>query len=350
MEGQKELVAMRHSRKRSLTRRRRTPPVVLLYHRVAELEFDPWEVAVSPGTFESQLAMLSRRFKAVSLGRLRADLVAGRLEPRTVAVSFDDGYADNLTVAKPLLERFGVPATVFVVTGMFEGRAEFWWDALDRIVFEPETLPERFSVDTDGRQLDFELGPEANLDGAERVKQQSWRAWQPPPTPRHELYLRLRRLIRPLRPAEREHLVSELHDLAGVPADVRPTHRTLSAEEARELAAGDLVELGAHTVTHPVLASMPPEEQRWELQTSRQSVEELARRPAPLLSYPYGGPEDVSSTTVGLARELGFEAGCVNVGGAIRAGTDPLRLPRVYVRNLPAEKLEEAIARAAGRA
>src|SRR5690606_6268251 len=91
--------------------------LILMYHRVERLANDPQLLAVTPERFAEQLEILTRHYRVVSLHELNRTLRAGRSLRRMVALTFDDGYADNLYNAKPLLERFDCPATVFVTTG-----------------------------------------------------------------------------------------------------------------------------------------------------------------------------------------------------------------------------------------
>src|SRR5436190_558012 len=103
-----------------------------MYHRVAEVERDRHQLCVRPDRFEAQVAWLAERVDVVPLERALQPAASPR-----VVVTFDDGYADNATVAAPILERHGVPATMFVVSGVVGSQADFWWDELERLVMEP---------------------------------------------------------------------------------------------------------------------------------------------------------------------------------------------------------------------
>ena len=113
---------------------------MLMYHRVASLESDRWGLAVQPERFAGHMQLLRERFNPISLPDLLAALRGGGVPRRSVAVTFDDGYRDNLTVAKPLLERYGVPGTVFVVSGYVGSKRDFWWDELDRLCRDPAAV------------------------------------------------------------------------------------------------------------------------------------------------------------------------------------------------------------------
>ena len=118
------------------------PVVVLIYHRVTVLQTDPHLLAVSPENFRAQMQFLKRSVRVV-----RFEEVWPGMRERAVAVTFDDGYADNALEALPVLEEVGVPATFFVSTGALGTREEFWWDELERIILGDAGYPDKFCLD-----------------------------------------------------------------------------------------------------------------------------------------------------------------------------------------------------------
>ena len=121
--------------------RRERCSVILMYHRVAPAGIDPWRLLVTPEHFAEHLEVLRRTTTPLPLRRLVAEYASGRLPERAVAVTFDDGYVDNLTVAMPLLAAADISATVYVATGNTGTAREFWWDALTRALLLPTVLP-----------------------------------------------------------------------------------------------------------------------------------------------------------------------------------------------------------------
>ena len=109
---------------------RRGRGVILLYHRVGDANTDAWNLTVTPRRFEEHLQLLSSEFRPLPLTELAQGARRGSLPARAVGVSFDDGYADNLNVAVPLLMNWHVPATVFVATGFVMKGHPFWWEEL----------------------------------------------------------------------------------------------------------------------------------------------------------------------------------------------------------------------------
>jgi peptidoglycan/xylan/chitin deacetylase (PgdA/CDA1 family) len=308
--------------------------LILLYHRITEARPDPWECCVSPRNFAEQLAVLQSKFRPVPLERL-ADTVAQEkpslLSRRAVAVTFDDGYADNLETAKPLLERYEVPATVFVTSGNIGRAREFWSDELERLLLQPGTLPSQLQFSLNGEALKW------NLDGAEHQgvatfqQHQGWSAWQSSdPTARHTLYRQLYSLLQPLEENAREQVFAELREQTGISAAARETHRFLTRDELCLLAAGELIEIGGHAVTHPLLSGLSPQAQRDEILEGRLFLEQTLRRPITSFAYPYG---DFGAETPTIVREAGFARACLTRRGVVRPETDRCLLPRVQVKD-----------------
>src|SRR5437773_7329055 len=141
-----------------LTDRFAPKSIILLYHRVADVRPDPWSLCVTPQHFAEHLEVLRQQSRPMHLQQLVSRLRDGNLPRHAVAITFDDGYADNLLQAKPALERYDIPATVFVATGNIEQAHEFWWDELERLLLQPGTLPEELRLSIDGKTYRWELG------------------------------------------------------------------------------------------------------------------------------------------------------------------------------------------------
>src|SRR5829696_4965924 len=126
------------SRAARIMRMRLVPKaLILLYHRVIEIPSDPHLLSVTPSHFAEHLEVLRKYANPIRLEQAYRALEANKIADRTVVITSDDGYADNLTHAVPLLEQHDVPATVFVTSGYVNGGREFWWDELDRLLLQP---------------------------------------------------------------------------------------------------------------------------------------------------------------------------------------------------------------------
>ena len=308
--------------------------LILLYHRVAELPTDPQLLAVTPAHFGEHLEVLRRRARPLSLEQLHGRLGDGGIPRRSVVLTFDDGYADNAENAEPLLGRHDVPATVFVTAGAVRAAREFWWDDLERLLLLPGTLPETLELEIEGRVERFLLGASARYAEADFRRHRSWNAFHDSdPTPRHTAYRSLCQCLRPLPASSRRRVLDELVRQAAAAPGGRPDNRALSPEEVARLGAGGLVEVGAHTTSHPVLSALPPEDQRREIEESRARLEELRGGPVTSFAYPFGMRPDYTPETVAIVCEAGFARACSNFVGLVRPGTDPFQLPRVVVRD-----------------
>jgi len=104
-------------------------PVTLMYHRVHDALVDPWGLCVSPEHFAEQVAALRDHTTVVPLEAFSGSFT--ELPERTVVVTFDDGYVDNVSNAFPVLEATQTPATLFVATALMDQPGEFWWDRLE---------------------------------------------------------------------------------------------------------------------------------------------------------------------------------------------------------------------------
>lgn len=310
--------------------RRRLAPdaLVLVYHSVAETRSDPWALHVSPARFAEQMETL--RGSALPLAELVGAARSRTLRSGAVAVTFDDGYAGTLHGALPALERFDVPATVFVTTGAVGSTEEFWSDELERLLLHPGRFVRTPTLGDAAAERAVAAASAYTAADAERHA--GWRALvEPPPTPRHEAYLALWERMRTLPHRGRETILQEIRDALEDPPEPRRTHRALTLAELRELGRSPRVEIGAHTVTHPALAALPPAEQREEVEGSRRTLEDWLERPVTGFAYPYGRPCDLDEHSVEAVRRAGFAVACVNRPGVVDGGSDPLRVPRFHV-------------------
>lgn len=311
--------------------------LILLYHRVAETDSDPWQLAVTPQHFREHLQVLRKYGRSMPLQKLSAAMRKSNLPRRAVIVTFDDGYADNLLNAKPILEEYDVPATVFITTGYSGANREFWWDELDRLFLQPSRLPGTLSFSVNGKNYHWELGETADYNETFYHSNRRWRAWQDEPTTRHSIYRSLWQLMHPMPENERRPLRDELLAWAGATGSARSTHRALSGDEMIELARGGLIEVGCHTVTHPQLSALNRDSQRNEIRQSKSELEDILGKPVTSFAYPYGQECDYTRETVDLVREAGFDCACTTSVGVVERRADRFQLPRAQVQDMDGE-------------
>jgi peptidoglycan/xylan/chitin deacetylase (PgdA/CDA1 family) len=297
-----------------------------MYHRVAEEAVDPWALCVAPRHFEAHLDVLRARGPVAALDEVVAD------DPppdRAAVVTFDDGYEDTLAVAAPLLAKHGVPATVFVTTGGFDGDGGCWWDVLAELLLRPGRLPERLTLRVGAEEGCWTLEGHASYGADEAARHRAWRAEAPPPTARHALYLDLWQRMIGLSHREQRRVLDDLRTWAGT--EGVPPGRLLTRAETVRLGAYERIGIGAHTVHHPALPALDEAGQAREITDSKRHLEAATGCPVAHFAYPYGryGP-DVAARV----RAAGFVSAVTTDPGRVRPGADPFALPRVQVPDL----------------
>jgi peptidoglycan/xylan/chitin deacetylase (PgdA/CDA1 family) len=284
-----------------------SPVIILIYHRVTELEADPEMLAVSPDNFRRQMEFLKQQFRIVRFDKDWSDL-----KERAVAITFDDGYADNVLEALPILEEVGVPATFFVSTGRIGSDNEFWWHQLEGILLRDGEYPPRFKLN------DSRYGREWDTNTLQQRK---------------KLYDSLNELMLNISPDRQEVWLDQLRKWSGLDKAAGTFHRSMTREELKKLAANPWAVIGAHTVTHSALSALTEEQQRKEILPSKQALENITGTKITTFSYPFGRKRDYNNTSVRLCREAGFDKAASNFPGQVHRWTDQYQLPRHLVRN-----------------
>jgi peptidoglycan/xylan/chitin deacetylase (PgdA/CDA1 family) len=326
--------------------------VILLYHRISQAQTDPWSLCVTPQHFSEHLQVLRDAYLPIGLGRLTEAVRAYQHLPGSVVITFDDGYADNLHQAKPLLEHYDISATVFVISGSVGSEREFWWDELERLILEPEALPDSLSLSIGGRLFNWGSNrPDplsSILSRAFSRAKSSIIVGEPsdnsassaggPVTrnlAREFLYRALWKSCSNLPEGERRHVLDELLAWSAAAPVSRPTHRPVSAEELVVLGKGELIEIGSHTVTHPFLSRLPAVLQEDELRKSRSCLEEIIGADVTSFSYPHGA---YSRKTAALTAAAGYTCACSTRAQPVRAYTGSFELPRMMVQDWGGEE------------
>ena len=293
------------------------PVIILLYHRVTTLPSDPELLAVSPENFRAQLQHLKE-----TVQRVRFEEDWENVSIPAVAITFDDGYADNALEALPIIEDVGVPATFFVNTGTIGTRSEFWWHELERILMEKQNLPPSFTLEDDRFGRNWPTGTLVE---------------------RQEFYQGIVRLMNDAVPERRNNWLVQLRHWAQTGEETTDIHRAMTVDELRLLAGSSHVTIGAHTVTHTRLSSLSMETQREEITASKRQLEEWLGREISTFSYPFGRRSDYTKQSMELCREARFTKVAANFPGQAHHWTDPYQIPRHLVRNWPAEMFAQKL-------
>jgi peptidoglycan/xylan/chitin deacetylase (PgdA/CDA1 family) len=276
---------------------------VLIFHRVLAAPDPLFPDEPDAARFDRICGWLARWFNVLPLDAAVKSLRAGRLPARAAAITFDDGYADNHDVAMPILRRHGLTATFFVATGFLDG-GRMWNDT---VIESLRRTPHR-SLDLTGLALP-DVG-QLSLD--------SWNA-------RTDAIALLIKAVKHLQPERRAALVAMVGEMAGV---ALPTDLMMSSVQVKALRDAGM-QIGAHTVNHPILARLEHANARREMAESKEVLEAMLGERVGLFAYPNGCPgRDYTYDSVSLVRELGFDAAFSTAWGAARSGCDPYQLPR----------------------
>lgn len=322
----------------STSDRTRNRTVILAYHRVIRLTSDPQLLCVLPERFAEQLEVLKRHFTIVPLNVLVERLRSGKSVAGMTALTFDDGYADNLLIAKPLLERAGAPATIFVASGQIGRRYGFWWDELERLLLTGCAVPRTLRLRVGPQMLRWNLQDDADvvIDTARPGRAHA-------SATRQQVYRSLHRVLYALAPDEREVALEKLREWAGITGLAPAEHRILTAEELRQLSQSDLIEIGGHTISHPALCTLSVEQQTAEIAGGKRNLEESIGRSVNHFAYPYGSLASYDNRTVDTVRAAGFRSGCTTFADIVRPGADLFQLPRLLVRDWDGDEFERQL-------
>ena len=281
--------------------------IILAYHRVAKLDRDPQQLAVCPERFIEHLRVLRSMAEIVPL----ADVLS-RSERRRVALTFDDGYGDNVREALPALEAMEAPATVFVTAGLVGTGREFWWDRLERAVRDAAPSSRWIQVTIGGARLRVDVAT---------------------PAGRGRAYTALHRRLRPLRPDAIDEILCDVEEQLQVSTSPRLSDLPITIEELSGLARRGRLEIGAHTMNHPLLSTLSTVEQWTEIRTSRETLQRLTKTPVNHFAYPFGGRDAFGRTTMRLVARAGYRSACANWPGHVGQRPKRFALPRHLVRN-----------------
>lgn len=290
---------------------------VLLYHRVAPRQRDHFGLCVTPDNFEQQMASVSGLGHPIALGDLIDQNRNGTLRANSIAITFDDGYLDVLQNAVPILEKYNLPATIFIVTGNL-GQA-FWWDRLTDLVVQSNNLPETI----DFGSITF---PTAGHSRDRLLKM---------------IYPTARRLS----PRQRDAELASLARSIGHSTELQQ-ERAMDETELKSLAAHPLITLGAHTATHSQLAALSAADQQDEIASSLQKLESVIGRPVTTFSYPFGiKSRDYTTATMDAAKRAGLGHAIAADLNVVTQKAEDFAIPRLWIHDWDGPRFRKNINR-----
>jgi peptidoglycan/xylan/chitin deacetylase (PgdA/CDA1 family) len=282
--------------------RRGVRGLVLLYHRVEEL-WDVHGLAVPKPLFETQLAWLRQECDVMPLDVLLAT-PPEELPQRAVALTFDDGYVDNLTTIAPLLQAYELPATFFITTRWLDAEGEYWWDLLERVMLSTPRVPSSFALKLDGEVETLPTGTnEERLAAHRRV---------------HEAMVHATL-------EGRDALAASVASWGGAGV---PRLRPMLADEVRQLARHSRVTIGAHSVNHVALPNQAIRTVRQEIHDSCARLAKVTGHAVDLFAYPYGAYDRASAAVVRQSCRWGLSCDQRALGESF----DAAAVPRVEVK------------------
>ncbi|MDP6494501.1 MAG: polysaccharide deacetylase family protein [Dehalococcoidia bacterium] len=286
--------------------------VVLLYHGVSQCPGPRPSLSgnmfVPAEEFERQMRFLKEHFALMPLRIAVAHLEKGIPFPaRSAVVTFDDGYQNIADHAFPVLQRFDIPFTFFVTTDFMDGRSGAWWDHLEAIVNRP--THGEFSLSLATKTETYDLGT---------IRDKRY------------LYRRGQSIVLTC-PSQQGPLLDYLERELGSPHAMDRDTSFMTWDVLKSLATSPLVEIGAHSVSHPNLARIPMGSAKREISGSKDVLEAALGQPVTSFAYPFGQQWTFSDETCALLKESGFRCAVTGIEGKVSADVDPFRLYRVPV-------------------
>lgn len=258
---------------------------VLNYHRIDELQnnldnFQP-NISATPTSFDQQMSYLSRWFTVVSLQDVTNWILQNKPLPRYAAlITFDDGYLDNYTNAFPILKKYNFPAVIYLTSGHIGSNRPFYWDLVAYCFYHTERNKILFP---DGVERGWESIDEKNQISKQWIES-----------------------MKVLNEDQKQNWISRIPENLNVSIpDNYFKNLMMNWEQIREMSAAN-IDFGAHTVTHPILTRISPEQVRTEISDSKKKIEQELGRPVTSLAYPNGMKADFNDTVIQLTKESGF--------------------------------------------
>ncbi len=273
---------------------------ILIYHRVLP-EPDPlFPSEVNRKRFDLQMEQVSRIFTVIPLTEAVERLKSGTLPARAASITFDDGYADNAEIALPILKKHRIAATFFIATGYLNGGIMF-----NDSVIESIRMSSKNSIDL--TSIGLAEYPVATIEQKRFAIENILSCLK----------------YQPL--TQRQALVDAVSDLARVEL---PDNLMMKDEQVKLLSDSGM-EIGGHTVNHPILASIDNKAAKDEIGNGKFYLEELTGKPVRTFAYPNGKPDnDYLAAHVDIVKQLGFDAAVSTATGVANRNSDLFQLPR----------------------
>lgn len=299
------------------------PAVVLIYHRVAVLNRDPQMLAVKPDNFYRQIEYIKKNYNLLTVEEFD-HLINGKnkFPKKSILITFDDGYADNMHNALPVLESLNAQALFFVTTSNLNTKEEMWWDQLDNIFFSEKDFPKELSISINKAEFKF-----ATSSADDKLR----------------TYRTLHPLIKFNKREIRDNILQTLFEWANIPINSREEYRLMTNDELLKMDRSPSAIIGAHTDTHTPLSILNFNEQIEEVKKSKEFLESLLDHPVKYFSYPFGNRKDYNKNSVEACKQMNFNFVCANFYFQVHRWTNKYELPRALVRDWDFEFFKKQI-------
>ena len=295
----------------------RTKVVVLAYHGFTDQRTHPG-IENSQGkhlhidTFRAQLAYLKKHYNVVPLQQIVDHYVNGTaLPPRPLAITIDDGYESNYTLAYRALAEHGLPATIFLTTDFVDQKELQWTDRIEYAL--STTCASTLDVAIGDRTLSYGLSDRSSKLACDR-----------------DLRTKLKTIPQESRSAIVDAIEARLGQRLQIGEDIAPIYRPLVWPQVREMLASGLVSIGSHTVSHLIVTRCHPDRARAELVVSKHRIEQQTTISCQLFCYPNGQPGCFDGSTKMMLGDAGYACGVTTVFGMNNGSSDVFELKRLY--------------------
>jgi peptidoglycan/xylan/chitin deacetylase (PgdA/CDA1 family) len=278
--------------------------IIIMYHRVGPFK-DLWSLKpIDQVIFEDQINYLKNNYSIISFDSLISSLENNKPLPRRAAIiTFDDGYKDVYECAYPILKKYNLSATIFLSTGHIETGILFWTDKLRYILLK-----------TKEQSFNWDYANEIQLSSlADKSKA-------------------IQKIISSLKRKpnlEKEIILNDLERILNVeiPSDLA-NESILTWKEIIEMSLNG-IDFGAHTVTHPILTSVSVGQAKFEIEKSKEDIENKIHRPVITFCYPFGQAEDYNQLLINVLKKSGFKCAVTAIDGVANPEKGLFELNRI---------------------
>jgi len=301
-----EFVPLKDGQGRHVRRTRKPKYAILCYHRIGSGGI-PLFSELPPTLFDAQMRYLCRYYRILSFDEFFEEIQSGQARENGVIITFDDGYVDLFNHAMPILERYKIPATIYLPVACIETGQVPWYD---KIFLALKVYPGN----------EFEI----TLDGPQRFRLNSIAA-------RLRAATTIIQYLRTLPDESRKECCREIEGRVALPCN-ELEDRMLNWAQIRTMRRCR-IGFGSHTMTHPVVSQLASGQLETELKESKELLEQRLRSPVAHFAFPFGKPEDCGANTESVLHRLGYRSAVTTIEGVNWTGDNPYELRRSQVVN-----------------